>query len=210
MAFAAAAAAAPALQQSEASRALTICVVYGADVVPRLGARSVTLLMEELGEHGVLAAVRRTVAPRPADAAGAGHAYEYFRFWRGLSDGGRCTGCGKKQLTTYCARCFLCEACGGAGPCKAALQLTGPEPEPEAATEDESPAPIGGLALGGRVLWAQPEDDPAPATLRWCEWRDFGRIALSAQMLAHHLPASYLQAARRGRCCHFDALRYTP
>jgi hypothetical protein len=53
LAFAGGPAATPDLQQSEESQELTICVVYGDDVVPRLGAATVCTLLDELSEHGV-------------------------------------------------------------------------------------------------------------------------------------------------------------
>jgi hypothetical protein len=69
LAFAGGPAATPALQQSEVSRQLTVCVVYGSDVVPRLGVATVIQLMDELNAHGVLSIARRKLrehrAPEP-------------------------------------------------------------------------------------------------------------------------------------------------
>ena len=59
MAFAGGPAAEPALQQSPESRELTVCVVYGNDIVPRLGASSVITLLDELAAHGVISIARR-------------------------------------------------------------------------------------------------------------------------------------------------------
>ena len=54
MAFAGGPAASPELQQSAESKDLTICVIYGNDIVPRLGAASVVTLLDELTAHGVM------------------------------------------------------------------------------------------------------------------------------------------------------------
>jgi len=69
LAFAGAAAATPDLQQSEESQDLTVCVVYGDDLVPRLGAASICTLLDELSDHGVAAPVMRKLGRPGASVA---------------------------------------------------------------------------------------------------------------------------------------------
>lgn len=100
LAFAGGPAATADLQQSADSHELTICVVYGDDVVPRLGTTSVCTLLDELCEHGIATMIRRKV--------------------------------------------------GGVNP---ELQIE-PEPEPAGAEAYTRPTQ---LALGGRVIWIDPD-----------------------------------------------------
>ena len=193
LAFAGGPAATANLQQSAESHELTICVVYGDDVVPRLGTTSVCTLLDELCEHGIASMIQRKV--------------------------------------------------GGAGD---ELQM---EPEPESAGAETNTRPTQ-LALGGRVIWIDPDfshdslsaadsrssttvralvlivvnrvsftrrracdaslatakrwDSPlcshvvgflqALPHMRWAEWGDLTKITASTKMIEHHLAPRYLGA----------------
>ena len=215
LAFAGGPAATPDLQQSEESKALTVCVVYGNDIVPRLGASSVCTLLDELTAHGALAIARRKLKGGTSGVSEAAiskeqpptdHAFENFPAWVGLPDGGKCSQCGTKRWkpadSKYCKFCFVCQNC-----CKKAPELkcrsssSTPKAQPAAAAADEpEPAPEGTgetvaptqLALGGRVIWIDPKfsyNEPASATphMRWAEWGDLTKITASSKMIEHHL-----------------------
>ena len=215
MAFAGGPAATPDLQQSAESKDLTVCVVYGNDIVPRLGAASVVTLLDELTAHGVLSIARRkykeagTSSALPVEEADPPICHEYAMFpgWIGLPNGGRCTGCGQKRWkpgeSRYCAHCLICENCcakaGTAGveqACTAraitAASLPEPEPEPEMARPTQ-------MALAGRVLWIDPnfkptQDAATTPQMRWLEWEDLIKVAASSKMIEHHLSPGYLGA----------------
>eukprot|EP01051_Picozoa_sp_SAG22_P010007 SAG22_NODE_874_length_6717_cov_3.925808_1_plen_621_part_00 len=184
MAFAGTAVATPDLQQSAESMALTVSVIFGADMVPRLGVKSAVNLLDELNEHGVVSMLKEKLV----GGAAAGHHLKNFPFWRGLPNSGKCQGTtcgGKKSVGKYCSQCFLCEACAlSSGFCAAAAA-----PEPEAASPAITP-----LALGGRVLWAHPGWVDDTISLHWCQSADFDRLVASLDMLAHHLPSNYMKA----------------
>ena len=182
MAFAGTAVATPELQQSAESRELTVCVIYGADMVPRFGVRSVITLLDELSDHGAYKILKRAVTGCVDE-----HANKFFPLWRGLPNGGKCAGqCGKKKSIRYCSDCFVCSDCNATTSCTKAREATG-APEPEAA--------IAKFALGGRVLWCvPPAKGEERATLRWCESEDFEKVMVSTKMVAHHCCPYYMGA----------------
>jgi hypothetical protein len=222
MAFAGGPAATPELQQSAESKELTVCVVFGNDIVPRLGAKSVCTLLDELTAHGVLETARRKFKEQTgggSEAAGeaAGdtisHEYSNFPGWVGLPNGGSCTGCNKKRWkptdSKYCKFCFVCESCCKKGatnsteqPCLARVAAADQQAETAAQQqpEPEAAAPIiTQLALGGRVLWIDPKFKPTQDAstsphMRWLEWQDVVKIVASSKMIEHHLARGYLNA----------------
>ena len=100
MSFAGNAVATPTLQQSEEARRLTVCVIYGHDIIPRLGSLSITKLMDDLSDAGVYSLMKKAVArTKSAVTKSAGetpHDNQYYPMWRGLPDGGTCAGCGRE------------------------------------------------------------------------------------------------------------------
>ena len=204
MSFAGNAVATPTLQQSEDARRLTVCVIYGHDIIPRLGSLSITKLMDDLSDAGVYSLMKKAVARTKSAVAKSAvgetaHDNQYFPMWRGLPDGGTCAGCGRKRMGQYCSRCFLCDDCSAGSPCGdvGVPNSTGepePEPEPEPELEPQGSSLPTEMALQGRVLWARAHSEGGG--LRWFdqpdEWRDFGKVVCSAHMAAHHLPRHYL------------------
>ncbi len=176
LAFAGGPAATPDLQQSVESQELTVCVVYGDDIVPRLGAASVCTLLDELSEHGVAAIARRklgggAVSPPTEGVPPEAHKFRNFAGWVGLPDGGDCRVCGVKRWkpgdSKYCEKCLVCENC-----CTKTKRVTSceseSEPEPEPPVEDVYTRPTQ-LALGGRVIWIDPDfshESGSSATVR--------------------------------------------
>ena len=186
LSFAGGAAATPELQQSEESQELTVCVVYGDDIVPRLGAASVCTLLDELCEHGVAAIALRKLgrsagaetqrggeagtdtADLPEGEPPSVHSFRNFPMWIGLPDDGNCRACGVKRWkpgdSKYCERCFVCENCctqtNRVTECErartGARARARTEPEPEPAPASTCARPTQ-LALGGRVIWIDPD-----------------------------------------------------
>jgi hypothetical protein len=189
LAFAGGPAATPDLQQSAESRELTVCVVYGDDVVPRLGTASVCTLLDELCEHGVATMARRklggasaddgAVSPTPEGDPPAAHRFRNFPGWTGLPDGGNCRVCDVKRWkpsdSKYCDKCLVCENC-----CTKTNRVTScipvttdelqmePEPEPVGAEPYTRPTQ---LALGGRVVWIDPDFSTSHSSLSGADGR---------------------------------------
>ena len=157
IAFAGGPAASPQLQQTEESKRLTVCVVFGDDIVPRLSTKSLCTLLDELSAHGALSTARRTFHSLVGKLSSA--------------DAAAATNNKSEQ-----------------------------EPEPELQPTDQ----ITRLALGGRVLWIDPDfklsllQDGASTSghlhMRWIEWGDLAKICVSSKMVEHHVLKHYLCA----------------